>query len=156
MLRKFLYSLLIIVGLLGGMYGYSLVRTDFRTDDGVAHRWRDYEGQWVVVNYFALWCAPCLREMPELNQFYLHSDEKTSLFAISFDDVSQDELVDIKRKFDIQFPVITHAEQPLPMVKPNSLPATFIIGPDGEVKKQLLGEQSAASLRSVIDILKTL
>ena len=42
------------------------------------------------------------------------------------------------------------------MEKPNSLPATFIIGPDGEVKKQLLGEQSAASLRSAIDILKTL
>jgi thiol-disulfide isomerase/thioredoxin len=156
MLRKIFYSLLTITGLLGGMYGYSLVRTDFQTDDGVAHKWRDYEGQWVVVNYFALWCAPCLREMPELNQFYQHNDANTPLFAISFDDLSEDELVEIKQKYDMQFPVITQVEQPLPMTKPISLPATFIIGPDGEVKKQLLGEQSAASLRNAIDILKTL
>ncbi|WP_166423839.1 TlpA disulfide reductase family protein [Paraglaciecola sp. 20A4] len=156
MLRKFLFSVLIIAGLMAGIVGYSLVRADFTTDDGVSHQWKNYEGQWVVVNYFAQWCAPCLREIPQLNDFYQQYSSDVPMFAISFDAVTPEELAQLKQKFDIQFPLIETVERALPMTKPNSLPATFIIGPDGQVKKQLLGEQTAASLRRAIDILKTL
>ena len=156
MLRKFLFSVLIITGLMAGIVGYSLVRADFTTDDGVSHQWKNYEGQWVVVNYFAQWCAPCLREIPQLNHFYQQNSSDVPMFAISFDAVTPEELAHLKQKFDIQFPLIETVDRALPMTRPSSLPATFIIGPDGQVKKQLLGEQTAASLRRTIDILKTL
>jgi hypothetical protein len=78
------------------------------------------------------------------------------LFAISFDPASDQQLTDMQQKFDIQFPLIAKVKGPLPMLRPKSLPASFLIAPDGTVAKQLLGEQSAESLSQAIAYLEGL
>ena len=37
--------------------------------DGVVHRVSDHRDKWLVINFWATWCAPCLKEMPELELF---------------------------------------------------------------------------------------
>lgn len=156
MLKKSIIALLCLLAVVLGIVVNLNQRVDFKTLDGEEYRWKTLQGNWLVVNYFAEWCAPCLREIPELNQFYTENKQHLAMFAVSFDALSSTQLAELKTKYNIQFPVIAQFNADTPMSRPNSLPATFIIGPDGRVVKQLLGEQSAESLTLAIKHLKRL
>jgi thiol-disulfide isomerase/thioredoxin len=132
-----------------GLLVNTTMKKDFVTLDGEAHQWQDFEGSWVIVNYFARWCAPCLREIPELNRFYFEN-KSVPIFAISFDPLSQEQLSELRDTYDIAFPILYSIES-LPWTKaPNTLPHTIIIDPKGRVVKQLKGEQSAESLSQIL------
>lgn len=108
----------------------------------------------LVVNYFAEWCAPCLRELPELNEFY-HQDVVSSaqaqLIGISFDPLSNAQIADLAKRHGIDYPLALAQPQPvLPFERPKMLPATYIIYPDGRVHGPMMGEQTLASLRQAI------
>ncbi|WP_334020790.1 TlpA family protein disulfide reductase [Alteromonas sp. S015] len=138
---------LLIIAALAGAFTYQGLQYDFETLDGETFRWQDLNGQWVVVNYFAPWCAPCLREMPELAAFNQSLPDNTRLFAINYDPKTKSELKAMTEKFGIALPVIVSSpDTKLPMQKPIYLPATFILGPDGEIKDTIMGEVTAARL----------
>ncbi|RWU11548.1 TlpA family protein disulfide reductase [Pseudidiomarina gelatinasegens] len=120
---------------------------DFHTDTAGAHSWEQLQGNYVVVNYFAEWCAPCLRELPELNEFHEEYGDKVKLFGVSFDGLDNAALAKLREDYQIQFPLIQNEPLPaLPFPQPNMLPATYVITPEGEVKGPLLGEQTISSL----------
>ena len=142
--------------LLVGLWTQQQLKVDFTTLDEQKHRWSDSQGNWKVVNYFAEWCAPCLREIPELNHFYQQHNNDIDMFAISFDPLNKEQLIALQQKYDIQFPVIDTLHT-LPWNRPpNSLPTTYIIDAGGIVQKQLKGEQSAEKLIQTINRLKAL
>ncbi len=145
-----------LLALLLGLWVNTLFKVDFTTLDDKTHNWPSLHGKWLVVNYFAEWCAPCLREIPELNEFYQHHGDEINMFAVSFDPLDKAQLTRIKTQYDIQFPLL-QSVQTLPWQQPpNSLPTTYIIGPMGQVKKQLKGEQSAEKLLQAIRSLQAL
>ncbi len=153
--KPILFMLLLVAAVLAGVFTYQRLQYDFETLDGTSYRWEELKGQWVVVNYFAPWCAPCLREMPELANFHAAPPENTSLFAINYDPKSKPELKAMVEKFSIEVPVIVSSESTkLPMKKPPFLPATFILGPDGQIKDTVMGEVTAAHLRQRLSTLK--
>tara|TARA_R110002167_G_scaffold21275_1_gene77508 strand:- start:433 stop:900 length:468 start_codon:yes stop_codon:yes gene_type:complete len=155
-LKKIVIFLAASLALLLGLWTQQALKVDFATLDGQGNSWSNSQGKWKVVNYFAEWCAPCLREIPELNQFYqLHNDE-IDIFAVSFDPLSNEQLSALQQKYDIQFPIIGRLNT-LPWERPpNSLPTTYILDADGKVQKQLKGEQSAEKLIQTINTLKGL
>lgn len=152
MRQKILFIVVALVALATGVTVNQWYASDFMTLDGDKHRWGDYKGQWVVVNYFAEWCAPCLRELPELNHFSaMTQGTDITLLGVSYDRLSATELTALVDKYAIAFPLIRSEPVPnMPNQRPNSLPATYIIGPDGEVVQQLMGEQEADILLKVI------
>jgi thiol-disulfide isomerase/thioredoxin len=145
-----------LLALFLGLWAQQNLKYDFISIDGQQHRWSNSQGKWKVVNYFAEWCAPCLREMPELNHFHQQHSNTIDIFAVSFDLLNQEQLLDLQQKYDIQFPIIDNLNT-LPWSRPpNSLPTTYIIDADGKVQKQLKGEQSAEKLIQTINVLKGL
>lgn len=154
---KFLSILIAAVLALSlGIWTNKFLRADFTTLDQQDYKWADQEDKWTVVNYFAEWCAPCLRELPELNHFHQQYADEVSIYAVSFDPLSQEQLLGLKLKYDIQFPFIQSMKNMPWQSPPSSLPTTYIIGPDGKLKTQLKGEQSADKLKQTIDTLKGL
>jgi thiol-disulfide isomerase/thioredoxin len=155
-LKKIVIALTALVALLVGLWTQQSLKVDFTTLDGQEHRWSDSQGNWKVVNYFAEWCVPCLREMPELNHFYQQYNDEVSIFAVSFDQLSKEQLMALQQKYDIQFPIIDRLNT-LPWGRaPNSLPTTYILDADGKLQKQLKGEQSVQKLIQTINELKAL
>ena len=65
-------------------------------------------GNWIVVNYWADWCAPCIKEIPELNEFAKENDDLL-VFTFNFDFLEVDDLEPIAERFNIEVPsLITH------------------------------------------------
>jgi len=148
-------ALLLFAGVAGVM-SYQLliapqqnkIQHDFRILSGQKYTWGDLTEHWVVINYFAPWCAPCLREMPELNAFHRQLPENTLLFAINYDRKSESDLSEMAEKFNIHIPIIVAEDSTvLPMQKPSYLPATFIIGPDGKVADTIMGEVTSKEIK---------
>lgn len=149
-LKYALWILLFLTTFSAGLWLSNKLSYDFKTLDGTKYKYSDLKGNIVVVNYFAQWCAPCLREIPELNEFYHQANENVKLFAVSFDNLSLKQLEQLKIKYNIEFPLIAELKNEFPFAKPEYLPATFIIKPSGDVAGQLLGEQTSTGLKSAI------
>jgi thiol-disulfide isomerase/thioredoxin len=155
-LKKFIITLIAFLALLVGLWTQQNLRVDFTSLDGQDHRWSNSQGNWTVINYFAEWCAPCLREMPELNHFYQQHNDDVNIFAISFDPLNNEQLKALQKKYNIQFPIIDSLKTMPWSRPPNTLPTTYILDADGNVQKQLKGEQSAEKLIDTINLLKAL
>lgn len=149
-MKKFLFVIVAFGAMLSGMFLFNsqFHNKDFTTLEGQSYSWSDWRGKWVVVNYFAEWCAPCLREIPELNQFSQgNKGSNIQLFAVSYDNLKTSHLKNIRDKYQINFPVITSdSERVMLNPTPGVLPTTYIISPQGKVVKTLQGEQTQDGL----------
>lgn len=144
-----LFALCVIAMCAGlALYHYLLSQDtyDVKTVNGEQFTWQQKRNIWVVVNFFAQWCAPCIKEIPEINQFY-HLTQNTidindvETYMVSFDQLDGKQLSAIKDKYQIELPMIISDENSrFPMPFPRALPATYIVAPDGEVVKSILGE----------------
>lgn len=125
---------------------------DVVTDTDNEFRWSNLGEKTVVVNYFAEWCAPCLRELPELNEFNQHKAKNVELVGVSFDPMSNAELAELKQRHGIEFQLALMEPAPkFPFQRPQMLPATYVIKPDGSVKGPLMGEQDLESLENAVN-----
>ena len=122
-------------------------RPDFSLLSGQTVRLAEYDNKWIIINYWAEWCKPCLEEVPELNKFYEKVDGKILFYSISYDKETNDALAEQKKRYGINYPVI--ATEPAPQInipRPNALPANFLIAPDGTTYGPVLGPQDADSM----------
>jgi thiol-disulfide isomerase/thioredoxin len=104
--------------------------------------------KFLVINYWASWCKPCYREIPELNAFYKkYKDKGVDVVGVSYDQVKPTPLKKIVKEMGIDFPTL--AEDPASLIGIGNipgLPATYILDRNGKVVKSLYGIQTEKSL----------
>jgi thiol-disulfide isomerase/thioredoxin len=146
--------LLLLCGILGGCERDS---SSFYLLDGAHHRLADYRGKWLLVNFWAEWCGPCLEEVPELNQIHQQAtDNNWALLAFSYDKVSNEQLRAAKRRFEIAYPMVATSPEPqVPFKRPSKLPALIIISPSGEIHGPYYGRQDMKKVQTIIKQLKS-
>ena len=117
--------------------------------NGDGKKLSDFEGQWLLINYWAAWCKPCLNEIPELNVINARSD--VEVLAFNYDDLDETLLRKQLDKFDIQYrSIVIDPALLFKQAKPRGLPATIVVNQRGEFVKWLYGAQSRQSLLEVI------
>ena len=111
-------------------------------------------GNWIVINYWADWCAPCIKEIPELNEFASENDDLL-VYTFNFDQLDEEDLAPIAEKFNIQVPsLITHPRDIWGIQTPPAVPATFFINPKGKIVLSLFRPQTKDALNTIFSELK--
>ena len=111
-------------------------------------------GNWIVINYWADWCAPCIKEIPELNEFASENDDLL-VYTFNFDQLDEEELAPIAKKFNIQVPsLISHPRDIWGIQTPPAVPATFFINPKGKIVLSLFRPQTKDALNKIFSELK--
>jgi thiol-disulfide isomerase/thioredoxin len=106
----------------------------------------DLSGQWVVINYWAQWCKPCIEEIPQLNELDAQYAQVTVL-GVNYDGASGAELEQQRQKLGVTFASL--AADPAAQLgtsRPAVLPTTLILDPAGQLAATLIGPQTLESL----------
>lgn len=114
-------------------------------------RLSDYKGKWVIINYWATWCRPCIKEMAVLKKLYQKHKKKLIVLGVSFDLLTNDQITDVVRQYRIKYPMMSSF--PIQKVGINSidvLPISYIINPQGKLIKTLKGPQSSSQFLMAI------
>ena len=136
---------------------FACQKNDIEVYNGSNTNLNKLNGNWIVINYWADWCAPCIKEIPELNEF-ADDNKEIFVFTFNFDQLDQEDLEPIARKFNIQVPsLITHPRDIWGIQTPPAVPATFFINPNGELVLSLFRPQTKDALNNILlDLQQTL
>lgn len=122
--------------------------------DGQLHSLSDFRGEWVIVNFWATWCSPCLKEIPELNEMS-HMTEPVSVvvIGIDFEEIEAQPLKKFMQTLEMNYLVLRVGQSPLIPFEPlKGLPTTFIVSPDGRIVYTKVGQVTKAALIEQLEI----
>ncbi|MFC5436735.1 TlpA family protein disulfide reductase [Rhodanobacter umsongensis] len=119
---------------------------DGKTFDLAAQR-----GKWVIVNYWATWCVPCIKEMPGISRF-VAAHKNVVAIGLAYEDSEPADIKAFLVKHPVVYPVaqVTLDQPPKDFDEPRGLPTTYLIRPDGKVTKPIVGPVTETSLAALI------
>ncbi|MFM4855133.1 TlpA family protein disulfide reductase [Aeromonas hydrophila] len=108
----------------------------------------DFAGKQLLVNYFAPWCAPCLREIPLLEA--LAREGQIAVVMVNYDPATPAELAKLAGQYRIKVPLlIARQEASLPFPRPAGLPTSYLLDGEGKLQQTLVGELNPSRVEAL-------
>jgi thiol-disulfide isomerase/thioredoxin len=139
-----------LLGLLLALAASWAQAADFRVTDteGKSHSLSGYKGKWVLVNYWATWCPPCLEEIPDL--IALHENKKNNLvvLGVALDYRNAKQVTDFADGLLVSYPIVLGSPKVTNQIGPvQGLPTTYLFNPEGK----LVAQQSGLITREAVE-----
>lgn len=111
----------------------------------------DFAGKPVVLNFFGSWCAPCLRELPDLQAVYERYEGEVAFVGIAVED-TRSGAADILDKTGVTYPAAFDAESETVIdYAVRGMPTTVFISADGKLLERAEGALSESQLEAIIE-----
>ena len=162
MKRKYLLISLLFLLLLpqcGGNSDQGNPNNDFEFNlpdlQGKTHRLEDYQGQILVLNFWATWCPPCLQEVPKLNELYEgYKDRGVQVVGIALDKDSLELVAPYVKEYRIEYPILVGNQQVLGGLKNfKGVPTTLLFDREGKIRKRFDGSFEVEQLEEGLQLL---
>ncbi|MBW8304320.1 MAG: TlpA family protein disulfide reductase [Brevundimonas sp.] len=131
----------------------------FKTRDGAEATFAAFRGKVVVVNLWAMWCAPCRTEMPTLARLdEAYPDDQLVVLPINVD-ATEDGLADARNFIDVHEPLPLYSDMkfqlPFELPGEGKMPQTVLLDRQGRIRAHFSGEAdwSSPEARALIDAL---
>lgn len=128
--------------------------SDFTLKDtlGHVHHLSDYRGKWVLVNFWATWCAPCLEELPTLSALYnAHKDTDLVVIGIAMEYPSDQVVMDFLKGHSLPYPIVLGDRKIAKQIGPiAALPTSYLFDQAGNLAGSQPGSVSKESVEKFI------
>ncbi|MBR6647540.1 MAG: TlpA family protein disulfide reductase, partial [Clostridia bacterium] len=131
------------------------VSPDFTIYDANGNKVRlsDFAGKPIILNFWASWCTPCKKEMPDFNEKYLEYGDDIQFLIVDF---AKDDSIEAAKEYvsemGFEFPVYFDTDGDAASVyEIFALPTTILFDADGNIVERYRGTISAETLQSGID-----
>jgi len=119
---------------------------------GRAQPLAQYRGRPLVVNFWATWCAPCVKEMPDLDTLH-RSHPNVQFVGIGVD--TADNITRFIKKVPVAYPLLVAGNDGVDIVRGlgnsnGGLPFTVVFDADGGVARRILGPVSVDDLAATL------
>lgn len=122
---------------------------DFQLKDMQGHEQHlsAYQGKWVLVNFWATWCSPCLNEIPALNRL-LDTHQNLAVIGIVMQSGSAAKIKEFAAAHQMRYPIVMGTRAVAAQVRASTgsdselevLPTSLLFGPKGELVYEQVGE----------------
>ena len=149
-MKRHLLILFVLIWLPAGAHALDMPLTDVY---GNKLNLKSFQGKWVVANYWATWCPPCIVEMPELQAFHdAHADKDAIVIGINAELIGKQKLLTFLDDYFITYPVfVSRPSQESELGLIPGLPTTFLVDPNGKVVARQVGPVTQDMIEQFIE-----
>ncbi len=129
---------------------------DFSLTDlnGNIHTNKSTQGKYLMVNFWATWCPPCLKEIPTFVEFYEKNKDKVLILGLDYEQADRAAIIEFTDISMVNYPIILfddkNGAQFTKFGEVFGMPTTYIYGENGNLVDYHMGEMDMLALEKVI------